>query len=108
MNATLTPSVRINSGATSVSQVAATSTSGSSSSSVAHPEVTRWARAVRERASEDAEDKEKDVPVANPMSVSVPNLSADHGANIEPTAAAGLLETFAAIARRRTFGRFIF
>lgn len=45
------------------------------------------------------------IVVTNPMSVSVPNLtSTEANSQIEPTAAAGLLETFAALARRRTLG----
>ncbi|XP_063240551.1 E3 ubiquitin-protein ligase HECTD1 isoform X2 [Bacillus rossius redtenbacheri] len=44
------------------------------------------------------------VVVANPMSVSVPNLTSAAGqAAAEVPGAAGLLETFAAMARRRTF-----
>ncbi|XP_071056058.1 E3 ubiquitin-protein ligase Ufd4 isoform X3 [Onthophagus taurus] len=45
------------------------------------------------------------IVVTNPMSVSVPNLtSSEAGNQIEPSSAAGLLETFAALARRRTLG----
>ncbi|KAK0175018.1 hypothetical protein PV327_008803 [Microctonus hyperodae] len=45
------------------------------------------------------------VVVTNPMSVSVPNLACSDGNNtLESTAATGLLETFAAMARRRTLG----
>nr|XP_012137757.1 PREDICTED: E3 ubiquitin-protein ligase HECTD1 isoform X4 [Megachile rotundata] len=45
------------------------------------------------------------VVVTNPMSVSVPNLACSDANNtLEPTAATGLLETFAAMARRRTLG----
>ncbi|KAJ8668132.1 hypothetical protein QAD02_009795 [Eretmocerus hayati] len=46
------------------------------------------------------------VVTTNPMSVSVPNLACSDSANntIEPVAASGLLETFAAMARRRTLG----
>lgn len=59
----------------------------------------------------DKETKEKErkdgnsggVVVTNPMSVSVPNLSAGNN-TIESTGTAGLLETFAAMARRRTLG----
>lgn len=42
----------------------------------------------------------------NPMSVSVPNLASSDATNntMEPVAASGLLETFAAMARRRTLG----
>nr|CAD7200637.1 unnamed protein product [Timema douglasi] len=41
----------------------------------------------------------------NPMSVSVPNLTSAAGTNaMESSATAGLLETFAAMARRRTLG----
>ncbi|XP_063990344.1 E3 ubiquitin-protein ligase HECTD1 isoform X7 [Diachasmimorpha longicaudata] len=45
------------------------------------------------------------VVVTNPMSVSVPNLACSDANNtLEPVAATGLLETFAAMARRRTLG----
>ncbi|XP_019870714.1 E3 ubiquitin-protein ligase HECTD1 isoform X2 [Aethina tumida] len=45
------------------------------------------------------------VMVTNPMSVSVPNLtSTESNSQIEATSTAGLLETFAALARRRTLG----
>lgn len=45
------------------------------------------------------------IVVTNPMSVSVPNLtSTESTSQIEPSATAGLLETFAAMARRRTLG----
>ncbi|XP_033230566.1 E3 ubiquitin-protein ligase HECTD1 isoform X3 [Belonocnema kinseyi] len=45
------------------------------------------------------------VVVTNPMSVSVPNLACSDANNtLEPAAATGLLETFAAMARRRTLG----
>lgn len=47
------------------------------------------------------------VVVTNPMSVSVPNLACSDANNtLESTAATGLLETFAAMARRRTLGLF--
>ncbi|KAB0799754.1 hypothetical protein PPYR_07634 [Photinus pyralis] len=43
--------------------------------------------------------------VTNPMSVSVPNLTSTEASNhIEPSSTVGLLETFAALARRRTLG----
>ncbi|KAG5887757.1 E3 ubiquitin-protein ligase Ufd4 [Gonioctena quinquepunctata] len=42
------------------------------------------------------------IVVTNPMSVSVPNLTTESNNQIEPTTTAGLLETFAALARRRT------
>ncbi|XP_074030516.1 ubiquitin fusion-degradation 4-like isoform X3 [Leptinotarsa decemlineata] len=42
------------------------------------------------------------IVVTNPMSVSVPNLTTESNNQIEPTSTAGLLETFAALARRRT------
>ena len=46
------------------------------------------------------------VVVTNPMSVSVPNLaSSDANQTAEPATATGLLETFAAMARRRTLGQ---
>lgn len=47
------------------------------------------------------------VVTTNPMSVSVPNLACSDTTNntIEPVAATGLLETFAAMARRRTLGK---
>ncbi|XP_043269545.1 E3 ubiquitin-protein ligase HECTD1 isoform X3 [Venturia canescens] len=45
------------------------------------------------------------VVVTNPMSVSVPNLAcSDANQTSEPATATGLLETFAAMARRRTLG----
>ncbi|KOX75373.1 E3 ubiquitin-protein ligase HECTD1 [Melipona quadrifasciata] len=45
------------------------------------------------------------VVVTNPMSVSVPNLACSDANNtLEPTTATGLLETFTAMARRRTLG----
>lgn len=45
------------------------------------------------------------IVVTNPMSVSVPNLTSNEATNqIEPSSTAGLLETFAALARRRTLG----
>lgn len=45
------------------------------------------------------------IVVTNPMSVSVPNLtSTEANSQMEPTTTAGLLETFAALARRRTLG----
>ncbi|XP_023244989.1 E3 ubiquitin-protein ligase HECTD1 isoform X2 [Copidosoma floridanum] len=46
------------------------------------------------------------VVTTNPMSVSVPNLACSDNTNntLEPVAASGLLETFAAMARRRTLG----
>lgn len=47
------------------------------------------------------------IVVTNPMSVSVPNLTCTEANNtLEPAAATGLLETFAAMARRRTLGLF--
>ncbi|XP_058800749.1 E3 ubiquitin-protein ligase HECTD1 isoform X3 [Phymastichus coffea] len=46
------------------------------------------------------------VVTTNPMSVSVPNLACSDASNntLEPVAASGLLETFAAMARRRNLG----
>ncbi|KAG7213737.1 hypothetical protein KM043_002970 [Ampulex compressa] len=45
------------------------------------------------------------VVVTNPMSVSVPNLAcSDANSTLEPAAATSFLETFAAMARRRTLG----
>lgn len=45
------------------------------------------------------------VVVSNAMSVSVPNLTSAAGTNtMETSATAGLLETFASMARRRTLG----
>lgn len=47
------------------------------------------------------------IVVTNPMSVSVPNLTCTEANNtLEPAAATGLLETFAAMARRRNLGLF--
>ncbi|XP_067214236.1 E3 ubiquitin-protein ligase HECTD1 isoform X5 [Linepithema humile] len=58
-------------------------------------------------ASSSTQNATGDCPVVvtNPMSVSVPNLACSDANNtLEPTAATGLLETFAAMARRRTLG----
>ncbi|XP_076273657.1 ubiquitin fusion-degradation 4-like isoform X2 [Rhynchophorus ferrugineus] len=49
--------------------------------------------------------KNSSIVVTNPMSVSVPNLtSTEANSQIETTTTAGLLETFAALARRRQSG----
>ncbi|XP_050310432.1 E3 ubiquitin-protein ligase Ufd4 [Anthonomus grandis grandis] len=49
--------------------------------------------------------KNNSIMVTNPMSVSVPNLtSTEANSQIETTTTAGLLETFAALARRRQSG----
>jgi E3 ubiquitin-protein ligase HECTD1 len=62
------------------------------------------------KREKDCSSKDKDasggsVVVSNPMSVSVPNLTSASGTNtMETSATAGLLETFAAMARRRTLG----
>ena len=62
------------------------------------------------KREKDCSGKDKDasggsVVVSNPMSVSVPNLTSASGTNtMETSATAGLLETFAAMARRRTLG----
>lgn len=62
------------------------------------------------KREKDCSTKDKDasggsVVVSNPMSVSVPNLTSTSGTNtMETSATAGLLETFAAMARRRTLG----
>jgi len=62
------------------------------------------------KREKDCSTKDKDasggsVVVSNPMSVSVPNLTSASGTNtMETSATAGLLETFAAMARRRTLG----
>lgn len=110
MSANLTPSVRIS------------VTGGENNENVTDDKAVRMrnrqqsiqaaAAAAAESANtkRDKETKEKDrkdgnngVAVTNPMSVSVPNLSAGNN-TIENTGAAGLLETFAAMARRRTLG----
>lgn len=55
--------------------------------------------------SNNARNTSNNIVVTNPMSVSVPNLtSTEANSQIEPTSTAGLLETFAALARRRTLG----
>ncbi|KAK9885691.1 hypothetical protein WA026_012456 [Henosepilachna vigintioctopunctata] len=55
--------------------------------------------------SNNARNCNNSVVVSNPMSVSVPNLaSTESNSQMEPTSTAGLLETFAALARRRTLG----
>ncbi|XP_028141816.2 E3 ubiquitin-protein ligase HECTD1 isoform X2 [Diabrotica virgifera virgifera] len=50
----------------------------------------------------NAKNSSNNTIVVNPMSVSVPNLTTESNSQIEPTTTAGLLETFAALARRRT------
>ncbi|XP_060532522.1 E3 ubiquitin-protein ligase Ufd4 isoform X2 [Cylas formicarius] len=53
----------------------------------------------------NAKNSSNSVVVTNPMSVSVPNLaSTEANGHIETTTTAGLLETFAALARRRQSG----
>ncbi|XP_029035831.1 E3 ubiquitin-protein ligase HECTD1 isoform X8 [Osmia bicornis bicornis] len=78
--------------------------------------VQRHHSAITDATKECSRDKEASsstqntaggcpVVVTNPMSVSVPNLACSDANNtLEPTAATGLLETFAAMARRRTLG----
>lgn len=58
----------------------------------------------KENKDKDRKDGSSSVVVANPMSVSVPNLTSGNN-TIENMGAAGLLETFAAMARRRTLGK---
>lgn len=95
MAATLTPSVRI-------------SMSGTSDSDVCGKKVEEAGPGGQEGAAAKAEAGERNnsncpIVVTNPMSVSVPNLtSTESTTNIEPSSTAGLLETFAAMARRRT------
>lgn len=60
----------------------------------------------KENKDKDRKDGNSSVVVTNPMSVSVPNLTAGNN-TIENTGTAGLLETFAAMTRRRTLGTFI-
>lgn len=89
--------------------------SGDLQSAIANEPITMvpTSQGVRISVSENKEDKpattetSRNCPivVTNPMSVSVPNLtSTEANSQIEPTATAGLLETFAALARRRTLG----
>ncbi|KZC09014.1 E3 ubiquitin-protein ligase HECTD1, partial [Dufourea novaeangliae] len=78
--------------------------------------VQRHHSGIADAAKECSRDKEASssaqnttggcpVVVTNPMSVSVPNLACSDANNtLEPTTATGLLETFTALARRRTFG----
>ncbi|XP_076239785.1 ubiquitin fusion-degradation 4-like isoform X5 [Calliopsis andreniformis] len=78
--------------------------------------VQRHHSGIADAAKECSRDKEASsstqntaggcpVVVTNPMSVSVPNLTCSDANNtLEQTAATGLLETFAAMARRRTLG----
>lgn len=109
MNATLAPSVRISVGggagtATATDKpIAVAVTAAASAASEERVAPAQRRERARLRREPDTDQKEKETAVVNPMSVSVPNLSAENAA-MEPTAAAGLLETFAAIARRRTFG----
>ncbi|XP_033297386.1 E3 ubiquitin-protein ligase HECTD1 isoform X5 [Bombus bifarius] len=78
--------------------------------------VQRHHSGITDAAKECSRDKEASsstqnttggcpVVVTNPMSVSVPNLACSDANNtLEPTTASGLLETFTAMARRRTLG----
>ncbi|XP_076629620.1 ubiquitin fusion-degradation 4-like isoform X6 [Colletes latitarsis] len=78
--------------------------------------VQRHHSGIADAAKECSRDKEASsstqnttggcpVVVTNPMSVSVPNLACSDANNaLEPTSATGLLETFAAMSRRRTLG----
>ncbi|XP_066599740.1 E3 ubiquitin-protein ligase HECTD1 isoform X2 [Prorops nasuta] len=78
--------------------------------------VARHHPGITDAAKECSRDKEASsstqntvggcpVVVTNPMSVSVPNLACSDANNtLEPASATGLLETFAAMARRRTYG----
>lgn len=102
MSATLAPSVRISVGGNSNAPAPADGSAPAVpvSGSTAHLRSGRGRHRVLPPTDRE---KEKETAVVNPMSVSVPNLSAEN-ANIESTASAGLLETFAAIARRRAFG----
>lgn len=102
MSATLAPSVRISVGGNAGAVVAVDGPAPPVpvSGSTSHLRSGRGRHRVLPPADRE---KEKETAVVNPMSVSVPNLSAEN-ANIEATASAGLLETFAAIARRRAFG----
>lgn len=95
--------------------------SGDLQSAIANEPITMvpTSQGVRISVSENKEDKPASssaaetarnsnncpIVVTNPMSVSVPNLtSTEANSQIEPTTTAGLLETFAALARRRTLG----
>ncbi|XP_053980010.1 E3 ubiquitin-protein ligase HECTD1 isoform X2 [Hylaeus volcanicus] len=78
--------------------------------------VQRHHSGIADAAKECSRDKEASsstqnttggcpVVVTNPMSVSVPNLAcSDTNSALESTTATGLLETFAAMTRRRTLG----
>lgn len=67
--------------------------------------ITVLVKRDKECTSKDKESNGGSIVVSNPMSVSVPNLTSAAGTNtMETSAAAGLLETFAAMARRRTLG----
>lgn len=59
----------------------------------------------KDRDSKEQKDNSRGPSTTNPMSVSVPNLSsATNATTMEQSNPAGLLETFAAMARRRTSG----
>lgn len=59
----------------------------------------------KDRDSKEQKDNSRGPSTTNPMSVSVPNLScATNSTTMEQSNPAGLLETFAAMARRRTSG----
>ncbi|XP_021929507.1 E3 ubiquitin-protein ligase HECTD1 isoform X4 [Zootermopsis nevadensis] len=103
MAATLAPSVRI-----SVSGGQESPDTGMNEEKGLRIKNRHPSAAVTEiKREKDCTNKDKEpsggsIGASNPMSVSVPNLTSAAGTNtMETSAAAGLLETFAAMARRR-------
>lgn len=110
MAANLTPSVRISvtggeNNENSTDDKAVRLRNRQQSIQAAAAAAVESANTKRDKEAKDKERKDGNsgVVVTNPMSVSVPNLSAGNN-TIESTGTAGLLETFAAMARRRTLG----
>lgn len=109
MAANLTPSVRISvTGGESESTTDDRGIRIKNRQQVGPAAVNTTAESASTKKEKDTKEKERKdgnstVVVTNPMSVSVPNLTAGNN-TIETTGTAGLLETFAAMARRRTLG----
>ncbi|XP_069704389.1 E3 ubiquitin-protein ligase HECTD1 isoform X7 [Periplaneta americana] len=106
MAATLAPSVRISvSGGQESSDSSVNEEKGLRIKNRQPPAAVVESKREKECSSKEKEPSGGSVVVSNPMSVSVPNLTSAAGTNtMETSATAGLLETFAAMARRRTLG----
>lgn len=106
MAATLAPPVRISvTGGQESSDLGVNEEKGLRIKNRQPPAAVTDIKREKDCSSKDKEGSGGSVVVTNPMSVSVPNLTSASGANtMETSATAGLLETFAAMARRRTLG----